>query len=226
VAQQLTKRETRHEVLPRKRPTQGRSKKTVEKILEATRHILETEGAKALTTILVAEKSDVTVGSIYQYFPTKHAIVYSLYTSWLDEIITHMDKIISAGGKPSSILQQIFQTFVEQDETSHLSRELSIAMTAHPNLLEVEAAHQHRISQRIVALLARLTDTPEDEQLYAFAAAFYQLSTNLMDTVRDTPTESRDQLETWATRTAASALTNFTKMRAEKASNPDQKNDP
>lgn len=213
MSQQITKKETRHDVLPRKKPTQGRSKKTVEKILEATRHILKTEGAKALTTNLVAEKSGITVGSIYQYFPTKHAIVYSLYTTWLEEITTQLDRQISAGGEPSTILQQIFQTFVEQDETSHLSKELAMAMTAHPNLLEVEAAHQHRISQRIAALLARLTDTPEDEQLYAFAVALYQLSTSLMDTVRDTPAESRDQIETWANKTATAALINFTKVR-------------
>lgn len=64
--------------LPRKSPRQHRSRATVEFILEAARRILYEKGVKAITTRRVAEQSGVAVGSLYQYFPNREAIVARL----------------------------------------------------------------------------------------------------------------------------------------------------
>ena len=63
---------------PRKLPTQGRAKVTVDAILEATARILRTSGFEGLTTNKVAEAAGVSVGSLYQYFPGKDALVTAL----------------------------------------------------------------------------------------------------------------------------------------------------
>lgn len=63
---------------PRKSPRQRRSRATVGFILEAARRILYEEGADALTTRRVAEQSGVAVGSLYQYFPNRDAILARL----------------------------------------------------------------------------------------------------------------------------------------------------
>ncbi len=60
---------------PRKTPTQARSRALVEAVVEAARRILDGEGAAALTMQRIADVSGATVGSIYQYFPGKDAIV-------------------------------------------------------------------------------------------------------------------------------------------------------
>jgi AcrR family transcriptional regulator len=61
---------------PRKRrPVQQRSQDTVEIIVRATAHILSREGPAHLTTNRVAEKAGVSIGSLYQYFPNKQALV-------------------------------------------------------------------------------------------------------------------------------------------------------
>jgi AcrR family transcriptional regulator len=63
---------------PRKTPIQGRSKATCDAVLEAAARILEEEGRAALTTNRIAERAGVSVGSLYQYFPGKEAIVAEL----------------------------------------------------------------------------------------------------------------------------------------------------
>lgn len=63
---------------PRKRPRQARSKATVEAILEATARILRSEGYAGLSTNKVAKLAGVSVGSLYQYFPNKTALVTAL----------------------------------------------------------------------------------------------------------------------------------------------------
>ena len=69
--------------LPRKRPQQERSRFTVDAILEAAAQVLEAEGYDALTTTRVAERAGVSVGTIYQYFPDKAAVVGGLVEAWL-----------------------------------------------------------------------------------------------------------------------------------------------
>lgn len=63
---------------PRKKPLQARSQLTVSSILQATAHILETVGYDGLTTNAVAIRAGVSIGSLYQYFPSKEALVGEL----------------------------------------------------------------------------------------------------------------------------------------------------
>jgi AcrR family transcriptional regulator len=63
---------------PRKRPTQPRAVETVACILEAAAQILEAQGRAAFNTNAVAERAGVSIGSLYQYFPGKDALLIAL----------------------------------------------------------------------------------------------------------------------------------------------------
>lgn len=75
---------------PRKRPSQSRSKVLVDAIIEACRQILSQEGEESLTTNRIAEVAGVTIGSLYQYFPNKEAILANLFAQ---EIAASTDEI-------------------------------------------------------------------------------------------------------------------------------------
>lgn len=62
----------------RKQPKQARSTELVSAILEAAVQVLAKEGAPRFTTARVAEKAGVSIGSLYQYFPNKAAILFRL----------------------------------------------------------------------------------------------------------------------------------------------------
>jgi AcrR family transcriptional regulator len=79
----------------RKRPRQARSTQLVEDILEAAARVLARQGARRFTTVRVAEEAGVSIGSLYQYFPNKEALLFRLQTdewteTWgvLEEILT------------------------------------------------------------------------------------------------------------------------------------------
>ena len=63
---------------PRKAPKQARSQATVQVIVEAAARILEERGHEGFSTNAVAEKAGVSVGSLYQYFPRKDALIGAL----------------------------------------------------------------------------------------------------------------------------------------------------
>src|SRR5260370_3957706 len=63
---------------PRKTPIQKRSTVTVEAIAEATIQVLLAVGLDRLTTTRVAEQAGVSVGTLYQYYPNKQALLYAV----------------------------------------------------------------------------------------------------------------------------------------------------
>ena len=66
------------ELEPRKTPQQSRSVATVEAIHDATIQVLLKNGAERLTTVHVAERAGVSVGTLYQYFPNKQALMFAV----------------------------------------------------------------------------------------------------------------------------------------------------
>jgi AcrR family transcriptional regulator len=69
---------SRPPVSSRKQPKQARSAELVATILEAAVQVLRKEGAQRFTTARVAERAGVSIGSVYQYFPNKAAILFRL----------------------------------------------------------------------------------------------------------------------------------------------------
>ncbi len=77
----------------RKSPRQRRSVATVELIQEATIQVLLSDGLARLTTTRVAERAGVSVGSLYQYFPNKQALLFALLLSHFDEMAAAMEGV-------------------------------------------------------------------------------------------------------------------------------------
>lgn len=72
---------------PRKKPRQRRSRVTVESIFEATIQVLLANGLDAITTTQIAERAGVGVGSLYQYFPNKNALLAALVQRHVGEVV-------------------------------------------------------------------------------------------------------------------------------------------
>lgn len=80
-----SKRKARGRLEPRKKPVQRRSKVTVEQILTAAAQVFEAYGYAAGTTNRIAERASVSVGTLYQYFPSKEAVAVALLEGHIKE---------------------------------------------------------------------------------------------------------------------------------------------
>ena len=77
----------KRQVFPRKLPKQARSKATVDAILIAAARVLVKEGFDHASTNRIAEVAGVSIGSLYQYFPSKDAIVAALMQKHVEDTI-------------------------------------------------------------------------------------------------------------------------------------------
>ncbi|MFE0758638.1 TetR family transcriptional regulator [Inquilinus sp. NPDC058860] len=84
----------------RKQPRQARSTGLVAAILEAAVQVLAKEGAPRFTTARVAERAGVSVGSVYQYFPNKAAILFRLQSDEWRQTTALLRGILEDGRRP------------------------------------------------------------------------------------------------------------------------------
>jgi AcrR family transcriptional regulator len=91
----------RIELRPRKAPRQARSAATVETILAAAARVLRRQSLAGFNTNRVAEVAGVSVGSLYQYFPNKAALVAALIDREQERLAQALEDLVAAHAKSS-----------------------------------------------------------------------------------------------------------------------------
>lgn len=86
----------------RREPRQARSRARVAQILAAADGILSVEGFEALTVRRIAQEAGVPVGSIYQFFPDKAAVIDALAHSYLSEFDAAIAALVAAAEDPGA----------------------------------------------------------------------------------------------------------------------------
>ena len=90
---------------PRKQPVQARSEATVHAIFEASIQVLLSAGYRKLTTTSVAERAGVLVGTLYQYFPNRQALIRAVLERYLAEMSASIET--DCGALKGRSLEQI-----------------------------------------------------------------------------------------------------------------------
>lgn len=75
---------------PKKRPSTPRGEQTYKAVVTATARLLERSGYEALTTNHVAERAGVGVASVYEFFPSKHALVAAVVEHMIESVIADL----------------------------------------------------------------------------------------------------------------------------------------
>ena len=92
---------------PRRTPQQDRSLQRVASILEAAGRLLEDVGYSALTTNAIARKAGTSIGSLYQFFPNKAAVLTRLADSFRAEVTRSLGKVFSLESARSSTINLV-----------------------------------------------------------------------------------------------------------------------
>ncbi len=132
-------------VSSRKQPKQARSTELVTAVLEAAVQVLAKEGAQRFTTARVAEKAGVSIGSLYQYFPNKAAILFRLQSDEWRQTGDQLRAILEdAEQPPLERLRRLVHAFIRSE-----CEEAAIRVALHdaaPLYRDAPEARQQRAS--------------------------------------------------------------------------------
>lgn len=157
----MTSRQTPR-ISTRKQPQQARSTELVAAILQAAIQVLAKEGATRFTTARVAEKAGVSVGSVYQYFPNKAAILFRLQSDeWQQTTQMLRDILEKRDETPLDRLRTLVHAFIESEcEEAQMRGALSDAAPLYrdaPEALEVRAAGRQAFKGFMLELLPEVS---------------------------------------------------------------------
>ncbi|TGQ44644.1 MULTISPECIES: TetR family transcriptional regulator [unclassified Mesorhizobium] len=152
-----------HSISSRKQPKQARATELVAAILEAALQVLAKEGAQRFTTTRVAEKAGVSVGSLYQYFPNKAALLFRLQSDeWRQTSDLLRDILQEVQRPPLERLRILVHAFIRSEcEEAAVRGALNDAA---PLYRDAPEAHEARASgERTVQIFMRemLPQVPE-----------------------------------------------------------------
>jgi AcrR family transcriptional regulator len=169
-------------VTPRKKPLQSRSRATVEAVLSAAARILEDRGLPGFNTNAVAERAGVSIGSLYQYFPSKDAILVTLMEQSLTMFSEDLSEAID--GAPGDSLAEDLKFMLQMGLMSHLRR---------PNLMRLlegefqrleghinKASSHQQVRQATIRLLERYRDRIRPADINVMAADIGAIAKVLM----------------------------------------------
>jgi AcrR family transcriptional regulator len=97
----------------RREPIQKRGQETIDKIFEVTIQIIEAEGDTALNTRKIAERAGFSVGRLYQYFPSKEAILQAMNEQMRSVLMTRLDVLLTeAERNPTQDLEGLIRAYI------------------------------------------------------------------------------------------------------------------
>jgi AcrR family transcriptional regulator len=157
---------------PRKRPRQERSAATVDAIVEAASRHFATHGYEAATTNGIAKSAGTSVGSLYQYFPSKDAIAVEIIRRYrADRLAFVRSRLDTLGEKPlASVVRALFTSVLQAEGIQPELYRVLIEQVLRTSARREVRGYEEKLEAIVVAALGRVQPRPqvEDPALAAF----------------------------------------------------------
>jgi AcrR family transcriptional regulator len=181
---------------PRRTPVQARSIERVERILDAASELLAEGGYDAVKTNLIAKRADVSIGSVYQFFPNRFAIFNALADRYRERISTVLNRHLTPEAGATSWENAIDDTVAALAELWRGERAFhSVWITVQntPELREASEAYRDAlIDDRIAAFLRAIVPDASNDRVTAMGRVVLEASNLLLDLSIHGPDEESD----------------------------------
>ncbi len=140
----------------RRKPVQQRSAQRVERMLEACASLIEELGYDGVTTTLIAERAGVAVGSLYQFFPDKRAVVQALTLRNLERFMANVVQRFDSAELEHwwDAVDSMFDVYVEMHRTVPAFSRLHFGDVVDTRLLDDGKDNNAVIAEGLAALIS------------------------------------------------------------------------
>jgi AcrR family transcriptional regulator len=151
----------------RRQPTQRRSARRVERMLDACAALLDEVGYDALSTTRIAERAGVAIGSVYQFFPDKRAVIQAVTRRQVERLISRIGRRFLSedyGGWWDAV-DAIIDEYVEMHRSVPGFRSLHFGDVVEMNLLDAVSDNSTVIAGRLRGLLLQEYGLADSEKI-------------------------------------------------------------
>lgn len=173
----------------RRQPCQARSQERVSQILDVAEKLFISEGYRATSTKAIAAHSQISIGSLYQFFPDKSAILYKLADRYNQQLHNSLMELDTPDGRNLSLseyMEQVIDT-VDRFFTDYpgyyaifMSLQDSRSEVEVPELEVIDAAADAQLIKDLVILLSQYSPQLEPEAYEAIAFVLVKVIGNLL----------------------------------------------
>ncbi|MEU7862869.1 MULTISPECIES: TetR family transcriptional regulator [Nonomuraea] len=151
----------------RRRPTQRRSARRVERMLDACAELLDEMGYEGLSTTRIAERAGVAIGSVYQFFPDKRAITQELTRRNVEQFVSRVGRRFLEEDYRGwwEAVDAIIDEFVDMHRTVPGFRNLRFGDVVDLNLLDSDSDNNMVIAGRLRGLLLKEFGLADSQEL-------------------------------------------------------------
>ena len=180
---------------PRRAPSQQRSRERVERMLAAASALIAEQGSDAMRMGEVAERAGVSIGSLYQFFPDKRAIIWALAERYTAEsqacISAALADVTDAEGLGrafSELVDIYYGLFLAEP----VMRDIWSGMQADKELMAIELAESRASGALLDAVMRRVHPGTDSEKTAASAFLVWQLGEATMRLAISLPRKEGD----------------------------------
>ncbi len=155
----------------RKAPSQTRSQRMVERIIDAARHLLKASGRSEplkISTNHIAKQAGISVGSLYQYFPNSEAILLEVHRQILEpvkDVLESYDSEAHLSLPREDFFRRLFTQATASEADNDTLYAIQGAMKLYPALIEMDNRHADMIASYMARFLRHYGSDWEDEKL-------------------------------------------------------------
>lgn len=185
-------------VSARKSPRQARSAQMVRDILQAAIRVLARQGASRFTAARVAEAAGVSVGSLYQYFPNKEAILFRLQTDEWKQTSVLLEGILDDIRRPplQRVHDVVLAFFRSEWEEAALRLALGDAAPSYRDAPEV-AHHRKSGNRRTFKFMAELLPASAP-RMRRFAGDLIMMTMSALGKEVSERARTQSEVDAWA----------------------------
>lgn len=162
---------------PRKTPVQARSAATIAALHAATIQVLTREGLSRCTTTRIAERAGMSVGSLYQYYPNRDALLSAVLERHLDDVAGTIEQCCDdQRGRPvAEMAPALVATFLAVKLRDPAQSKALYAVARERGGPALARTMQARMVAAIAAMLASAPDAGFDDPVLTGTIAFNAL---------------------------------------------------
>ncbi|MEM0954350.1 MAG: TetR/AcrR family transcriptional regulator [Pseudomonadota bacterium] len=177
-------------------------------IIEGAKAVLREQGIAAFTTSTVAKRAGIPVGSLYQYFPNKTAVLVALYEDYLGGIRAIYDayekpEVLALGWR--AVLERMGREVFLREDCDGIVEELGKAVGLYPDLWAVDTAHRDKTAERVASILRKLGSRWQMRRLKRLVLFVYAMNNGVW-AYRSEFHPQRKELQVWQWRVLEGAF--------------------